>query len=157
MYVISLIDKYKQSHTVVIEKVYYDIITGSARFIENDSTRIDTWKIPMTEQQFDAISKTIVNDYIDVTDFVAEQQSENDYEIEIANALEITIHDEEFGDDCDKNCSQCVISHCCPKQSKNYNAYNYDYTTQNKIHRLINSVKTISDFTCWGRDLYHEK
>jgi hypothetical protein len=103
----------------------------------------------MTEQQFDDMSKTVVNGYIDMTDFIAEQQSENEYETEIVNALEITVHDEEFGDNCDKNCSQCVISHCCPKQSKNYNAYDYDHTTQNKIHSLINSVKTVPDFTHW--------
>ena len=153
MYVISLIDCYKQSHTVIIEKIYYDVITGSARLIENDSTRIDTWKITMTEQQFDDMSKTVVNGYIDMTDFVAKQQSENEYETEIINALEITVHDEEFGDNCDKNCSQCVISHCCPKRSKNYNTYDYDHTTQNKIHSLINSVKTVPDFTHWKGEM----
>lgn len=141
MYVVSIVDKYKEPHTIEVEKVYYDEFVKAMRlFCEND-----IWKIPMSKSQFNNIIDNVI-DYIDATDYNAEYQSNNEYEKELADSLNFTIHDEVYGS-CNYECFNCVVSHCCPKRSNSYDEYDYAYTTQAAVKNVIRKIKSLPNFS----------
>lgn len=139
---ISIVDNYKEPRTIEVEKVYYDEFVKAMRLFCEDNI----WKIPMSKSQFNKVIANVI-DYIDTTDYIAEYQSNKEYEKELADSLNFTIRDELYGS-CNYECFTCVVSHCCPKQSSNYDEYDYAYTTQAAVKATIYKIKSLPNFSC---------
>lgn len=140
---ISLVDMRSNYLTVISDKIFYDTVTKSVRFVD---TNTDIWKVQMSREQYDKLTE--IDDYVDLTDYTAEIQSEYDYARELAEMLDVNIHDEE-NPNCNYDCKNCCISHCCDKQFDNYDPYLYDYSTQDKMRNLVKSAMKTSNFGYW--------
>ena len=140
---ISLVDLRGNYLTVISDKIFYDAVTKSVRFAD---TNDDIWKVQMSREQYDKLTE--VDDYVDLTDYPADIQSEYDYARELAEILDVNIHDEE-NPNCDNNCKNCCISHCCNKRHDDYDPYSHDYSTQNKMRNLVKSAMKTSNFGYW--------